>query len=41
MINLVQDIDNLLYIVSTDNWKTVEVLDNQFRALTRFTLLSA
>lgn len=41
MINLVQDIDNLLYIVSTDNWKTVEVLDNQLRALTRFTLLSA
>ena len=34
-----KDIDNLLYVVSTDNWTTVEVLDNQLRALTRFTLL--
>lgn len=37
--SLVQDINNLLYAVSTDNWKTVEVMNNQLRPLTRFTLL--
>jgi hypothetical protein len=36
---LVQDVNNLLYVVSTDNWKTVEVLDNRLAALEKFALL--
>ena len=38
--NLLVDVDKLIYVVSVDDWNAIEVLDNEGRAIGRYSLLN-